>query len=300
MNNREIDKYLYEQFKVKMPALKSICGTLIGLLYFDSRTKNEEFNKLLNGNFEEVINDLLNDGFLTFLDYKKVCNYLDIINESEKIFSAYSLDDLDLKWHLQFYEYASLCEDDYFKAIWINILVNKVYYHNNFSLKTLDIINRLNVNDMETFRKVIQYCFKQGNKLFLPNYDNYLIHARISKNELVHLNECNLLNNDTFLVQGIKIDKNDHPFFINNKLILKIKTKELDQYLLRIKEFLLTESGNELAIIFKASPNNNDFLRFAAELVSDDNIDIIVNKMIDMGKGNIKVDNNNLLIVKES
>ena len=85
MNSNAIIDLLSEGMPIVNSAINSVVGALVTTLFVRKNTRAEEFEKIKLGKFNDVIEDLLDNGKMTYLEYYKCNNFLKIAKLTKKL-----------------------------------------------------------------------------------------------------------------------------------------------------------------------------------------------------------------------
>ncbi len=141
------------------------------------------------------------------------------------------------------------------QTLWAKVLARESIEPNSFSLKTLDCLRNLSSTDAMLFTKISSFVV---NKLCLINDDYLNEKYGISYNDILHLDECGLLNSSGAIIVEIKIsDNNSTTLAVFDDYILLGKCNLGRKEVISIHEFPLTRAGRELLLIAKKTKHQN-------------------------------------------
>ena len=83
MNGTEIIALLSNGLETMSSAVAPVAGALFTAIFLRHNTKTDEFEKIKAGQFEEVANDLLMSGKMTYTEYYKANNFLAVAKKAE-------------------------------------------------------------------------------------------------------------------------------------------------------------------------------------------------------------------------
>ena len=81
MDGTEIISYLSTNAPAIWSGMGPVVGSLITVLFLRKNTAATEFEKIKAGKFEEVLEDLLSSGHLTYTELYKANNFLKIASD---------------------------------------------------------------------------------------------------------------------------------------------------------------------------------------------------------------------------
>ena len=82
MEGTEIISYLLTNAPAIWSGLGPVVGSLITVLFLRKNTSTTEFEKIKAGKFDEVLDDLLSSGHLTYTELYKANNFLKIAKKA--------------------------------------------------------------------------------------------------------------------------------------------------------------------------------------------------------------------------
>lgn len=145
--------------------ISGVVQALITTLFLRKNTSTEEFEKIKANKFGDVINDLLDNGKMTYLEYYKCNNFIDIAKiADERITNNYSEDKnknhtYDIDWFVHFYEYASNISNDDMQSLWASILEREVTNPNSVSLTLLNTLSLMSKDQAIFFCRLSRFVF---------------------------------------------------------------------------------------------------------------------------------------------
>lgn len=299
MTGSEIITFLNGNIGEITTAIGAVTGSLITAIFLRNNTSIKEFEKIKAGRFNEVIEDLLKSGKMTYTEFYKAKNFLSVAKKADKYSNKTVIDDCDtydFDWFIRFYENVGNISDDDMQNIWAKILAGEINKPHSFSLRTIEILKNMGKEEAELFTKVCQSCFSFQNSLFLPYYDRYMESKGISYSMVMYMSEQGLMYNDGTLVMRIPINKERNLLLMNESLMLTVHCEDEKNKEICIKQFPLTCAGRELASIIGGMPSEEDFLRFAKEINPPKGISIEMHRILNVCGDEISFDENNLLL----
>lgn len=300
MNGSEIITMLNNNLEVVTSAVSSVTGGLITAIFLRHNTAAKEFEKIKAGQFKEVIDLLLESGKMTYTEYYKANNFLQVAKKADKYYSQIHHDDTgriyDFDWFVRFFEASGNVSDKTMQELWAKILSGEIAQPSTYSLRTIDILKNISKTDAELFIKVCSHSFCSGAKrVFLPNNDKYLEKVGISYNEIMKLSELGIMFNDGTIEMSIPITTMPTVVFVNKDLIMNISSDKGDDTV-RLSQYPFTESGSELASIISQTPSDDDFIEYGRQLASEyGNFNVSVHKIQYWNGNDVKFSKENLI-----
>lgn len=171
MNEAELITYLGNNASTILSAVGPIVGSIITAVFLRSNTATTEFEKLKAGRFDEVIEELLTSGQMTYTEFYKAKNFLKIAKKADTHYSKKQQDRnynfYDFDWFMRFYEAVGNISDDDMQDIWARILAGEINNPSFFSLRTIDVLRNMRESDAELFLKFCKFSFdKCASEIF--------------------------------------------------------------------------------------------------------------------------------------
>lgn len=156
MEEKELS--IFKEFGVSAAgdSVSGFVGAIISTLFLRKNIQVKEFEKIKANKFSEVINDLLENGNMTYYEYYKCKNFLKIAKIADAYFgvnkdtdSSKSHSDecakYDIDWFIKFYDYASSINNEDMQYLWAHILASEISSPGkipNFLLYSLSMMRR--------------------------------------------------------------------------------------------------------------------------------------------------------------
>ncbi len=278
-------------------AIGAVAGSLITAIFLRNNTSIKEFEKIKAGRFEEVTEELLSSGKMSYTEFYKAKNFLNIAKKADKYSSKKISDETqpyDFDWFIRFYETVGNISNSEMQEIWAKILAGEINNPHSFSLKTIDALRNIGKEEAELFATICRSCFVFGDGPFLPFYETYMNRKDITYSMIMYLSELGLIYNDGTLVKKIPISNEGMAVILNGDYLLTAKSEE-DAKELVIKQFPLTVVGRELATLINGMPDYDDFVSFVKEIKPDKSIKLEIHKIQSISGDQITFDNEDLL-----
>ena len=144
-------------------SISAIVGAVITTLFLKKNTQTTEFEKIKAGKFSEVVDQLLNSGKMSYLEYYKCKNYLDIAKKADIKLSEInkftdnsesSHNEYNFDWFIRFFEAAGNISNEEMKTLWASVLAGEVHQGGSFSLRTLDTLYNMTPHEAELFADI--------------------------------------------------------------------------------------------------------------------------------------------------
>lgn len=162
---------LIDLLKTSMPIVSSsishVVGALVTTLFLRKNTKIKEFEKIKAGKFDEVIDELLDSGKMTYLEWYKCNNFLKIAKiadekfQKEKCVDENKLDtDYDFDWLVKFYEYASNISNEEMQRLWASILNGEISNPGGISISLMHALSIMRQDQAMFFCNISRFVLK--------------------------------------------------------------------------------------------------------------------------------------------
>lgn len=299
MNGSEIIEVLKENVGEISTAIGAVAGSLITAIFLRSNTSIKEFEKIKAGKFDEVMEELLASGKMTYTELYKAKNFLSVAKLADKYFaknSSVENQSYDFDWFIRFYETVGNISDNEIQKIWAKILAGEINNPHSFSLKTIDVLKNIGKEEAELFNHISSKCFSFGNDcLALPNYRSYMERSEITYAMIMFLSELGLMYNSATITLEIPISSEKRIILIDDGYILTAKSENEKTNMLSLKQYPLTTVGRELASLNGGTPSLADLISFAEEIKPCGQIKLEIHKIKAISGDNISFDSEDLL-----
>lgn len=299
MNGTEIISLIQSAQPVAQSVISAIGGAIFTAIFLRKNTSTQEFEKLKAGRMQEVADQLLESGKMSYTEYYKAGNFLLIAQKADEEYSKMPHNDstaaYDFDWFIRFYEAVGNVSDEEMQLMWAKILAGEVNKPKSYSLGTLDVMRNLSRQDAELFAKVCKHCIQASQQeLALPNYDTYLDKCNITFSEILRLDEIGLINSNGSIRLNMNIANNSSAL-INQELVMIIAANKEDIKECSIKLYPFTLIGNEIATLVGENTSDGDFLLFAKEVAKSQSLKISVHKINGFFENSIDYDSVDIL-----
>lgn len=300
MNETELITYLTANAPALLTAVGPIVGSILTAVFLRNNTATTEFEKVKSGKFDEVIEDLLSSGQMTYTEFYKAKNFLKIAKKADAHCSHQQKSNefkvYDFDWFIRYFEAAGNISDENMQEIWAKILAGEVDNPSTFSLRIIDVLRNMRKADAELFVKICRHSFNSGSgKIFLPNYDNYLDSCEIAYSDVMRLNEMGLIFNDALITLNFDITPNPEIIFINGNLMMTIASQDKKSKKASIKQYPFTKVGQELATLVSEVSSDEDFLEFGKNISKSEKYKVNIHRIIQFEEDGIRHELVNLL-----
>lgn len=301
MNGTEIISFLASNFPTVMNAVSAVTGGLFTAIFLKHNTAVSEFEKIKAGKFKEVADDLLSSGKMTFTEYYKANNFLEVAKKADEYYSKNSSENesesYNFDWFVRFFEAVGNISDEKMQELWAKILAGEISKPKSYSLKTIDVLRNIDKQDAELFVKICSCSFPMEEKrVFLPNDVVYLRNHNIQYADIMRLSEYGLIFNNGRISYNKNIDRNPSLLFLNRELVMIISSYSGRKEEISIDQFPFTVVGSELFFIINESGTNDDFIEYGRLLAQSVNCNLAVHRILKETNESVQFDTINLLL----
>ena len=173
---------------LKQPVLL-LAGAVIARLFLtgDTRlvTSTQEFEKIKAGHMKDVATKLLDAGKMTYSEYYKMSNFLQIAQKADEVFAKQdmpeSLPHQDIDWFMRFYDGCGNISNEELQAIWAKILAGEVRKPGSYSYRTLETLKNISSIEAKLFASICNVCLKTRDYVFIPSDARYLQSCNVTR-----------------------------------------------------------------------------------------------------------------------
>lgn len=300
MTGTEIITYIANNVDTFFSPVNIVTGAVFTSLFLRKNTKIQEFEKIKAGKLNEVADDLLASGKMSYTEYYKAKNFLAIAKKADEINKAENVvlseESYNFDWFIRLYENAGNVSEQQIQELWARILANEIKKPNSYSLLTLEKMKNMGKQEAELFKKIVSHCVFRGYHGFLPAYDQYTESCGISYSDIMYLSEHGLMYNDAMLVLELPVVSEGDIAFVSEELLIYIKPENEQKTKVKIKQFPLTSTGREIATLVDDKLSAENFIKFAKCIKeSDKKVDVKVHKIVKLDEQGITYDDSDIL-----
>lgn len=304
MTGTEIIQFITNNVSTFFSPVNVLAGSLFTAIFLRKNTATQEFEKIKAGKFQEIADELLESGKMSYTEYYKASNFLNVAKKADALYAEMNHNEPskvkhDFDWYMRFYEIVGNISDEKVQDIWAKIMAGEINKPNSYSLKTIDILKNIGKQEAQLFSDILKCCISIRNGLFLPNYDEYLEKCKIKYSHIMLLSEMDLIYNDADIIMNISSNEKEKILFTSGNRILTIKSKDENAKKTIIKQFPLTLVGNELSTLVTSKLSSDKFINFANILNHENtDIEIQVHDIVSIEGDSIEYMRDNVLVGK--
>ena len=153
-----------QQYGILTSPVLTITGALLNAFFFRRKTRKtaqiQELEKLKAGQLQEVAEELLESGKITYSELYKMKNFMQIAKLADEEFSKKgpieTLHEQDFDWYTRYYEDCGNVSDEDLQAVWAKILAGEIRCPGSYSLRTLEYLRNLTKEEAMLFLPDVQ------------------------------------------------------------------------------------------------------------------------------------------------
>lgn len=301
MTGTEIIQFVANNVSTFFSPVNVIAGSLFTAIFLRKNTATQEFEKIKAGKFQEVADELLESGKMTYTEFYKANNFLNVAKKADEFYSKMENSEKkdvkhDFDWFMRFYEIVGNISDENVQEMWARIMAGEINNPHSYSLKTIDILKNIGKQEAELFAEVLACSVSTGYIIFLPNYEEYLEKYEITYSQIMRLSEMDLIYNDADIVLNFNVSKQEEILFINSNRLMTLKSKDENGTKIKIKQYPFTEVGKELATLVQSVLSDDRFVEFAKIVNKENsNIEVQVHDIVYVEGDNIRYKQENCI-----
>lgn len=262
---------------ITSPAVQGVVSSLITTLFVRRGENAKVVAALKAKEFEEVTEELLKTGRLSYVELYKCRNFLEIAKRADEMISVSHIDNkghvgnehneqdnFSFDWLMRFFDAVGNISNEDLQNLWGKVLASEIFRPKACSLRTLDMIRNMSPEEANTFSVLCQYVMQSGNTYYIDSAGFFCaedghqrcrdyIHGKgLSYEEhIVPLLEAGAFTQDHDL--ALYINRETNLEVHNNKICGIIMYHDDKAALFRREAYILTASGRELFSIIKQS-----------------------------------------------
>jgi hypothetical protein len=229
MIGTEIIGFLAENTGTVATTVGPFVGALFTAIFLRNNTATKEFEKVKAGKMNEVADDLLKEGKMSYSEYYKAHNFLKIAKIADRELAGAPKKEnsgkYDFDWFVRFYEAGGGISNEEMQDIWAKILAGEINNPNTYSLRTIEVLKNLNQQEAKLFKEICPKCIVFDGTVVLPNDAEYLEKRHISVASIIRLSECGLINDNSLLTMTRKISPQHEVICKGSNLLIMASSK---------------------------------------------------------------------------
>lgn len=273
MSGLEIIEFISNGAPLLLSTVEKISVALLSVIFLRKNTADKEFEKLKAGKLQETVDELLDNGKMTYTEYYKAKNYLSIVKKADELYTnkeciKTELYNYDFDWFVRFYETVGNVSDNDVQNVWARILAGEIECPGTYSLRTLEKLKNLSRKEAEVFTKIASLSFRSSNIRFIFKYDKLLEEYNISLENILEMEDCGLMCSQTLFIEE-KLGKDEKSNFLANNIAVCVINKLESEEKYCIPIFKFTSSGMQLLNAIKIDYNENFIIKIIKKFKKD-------------------------------
>ena len=293
MNGAELISLLENTLPQTVPVISAIVGSLLTALFLRHNTSTQEFEKIKAGHFKDVIDDLLDSGKMTYTEYYKANNFLNIASIADQYYSEKEKgksnpeEPYDFDWFVRFYEAVGNVSDAQMQDLWARILSGEICSPGSISYKLIDSLKNMSKKDAELFSHLCINALNSDQHTLIPHYDNYMDELGIKYSDILRLEELDLINSDGSLTLKVSWNSNPKLLLYNDNIVLLLSSFNANKNI-EIQQFPFTTVGCQLYRILNFSNSDICIRLLSKEISKNKNFHIELHRVLEHVDNRIK------------
>jgi hypothetical protein len=250
-------QFVNENLSTISNPISALVGAFIGALFLRRKNKIEtstqEFEKIKAGHMKEAVDMLLDSGKITYSEYYRMDNFLEIAKKADDEFAKNKqptkIKQQSFDWFLRYYDSCNSISNEELQMIWAKILAEEIKYPGAYSLRTLECLKNLSPEEARIFEAVCKISFTRLDSCFLIEDKSFLLSNSISYQDLLKLEEGGLIKAEPLWLE-IPFESEEKSLIAYNEawvlLIKKDKTEKIQKQDWGLSVYKFTKTGIEL------------------------------------------------------
>lgn len=271
MQENMMSEFIKQGMSIVNSSVSAVVGALISTLFLRKNTQISEFEKIKAGKFNDVVDELLSSGKMTYLEYYKCRNFLDIAKRADEMLAEeeyptnnFLENNYDFDWFVRYYDFASNIGNEEMQKLWASILKGEIKNPGTTSLSLLHSLSMMRKEQAELFCNIsrfvlMDYVYDTPHLLLFvaSNRDAYnsskITPETMKELERLGLIECDFSSEFIFLREKI--------FKTGNK-VLTVYGDPNNDYKIKAGNASFTKDGQILFSII-----DNDFKKYRGDIL---------------------------------
>lgn len=203
------------------PTIQGVVSAVLTTLFLRKNTNISEFEKMKAGKYSEALDDLLENGKITYFELYKCQNFLKIAKIADEYHQEKQEEEskfFDFDWFMRFFDTAGNVSSEKMQRLWAKILSNEIENVGSFSLRAIETLKNMNQHEASLFQQMAHFVLTDSSGIkFLLSTDNDLgvnVNEKygLTKADIITLEECGILNS---LRNDNRISLDSNPCCVN-------------------------------------------------------------------------------------
>lgn len=165
MQENMMSEFIKEGMSIVNSSVSAVVGALISTLFLRKNTQISEFEKIKAGKFNDVVDELLSSGKMTYLEYYKCRNFLDIAKKADEMLAKeeyptnnFLENNYDFDWFVRYFDYASNIGNEEMQKLWASILKGEIKNPGTTTLSLLHSLSMMRKEQAELFCNISRFA----------------------------------------------------------------------------------------------------------------------------------------------
>ncbi len=197
--------------------------------------------------------------------YKEVETFTEVSNEP-----------VDDDWIVRFFNCVEDVINEKLQEIWAKILAGEIKKPRSCSLRTLDLLKNLSVDEAIIFEKVSSCMCRNGDSIFIPKKTDLWKKQDVSFDDLMALSDAGIVN--LSFVNRILYIRDEKNIIYNNYLMGTLQRSSISSpESIIISAYFLTETGKDIYQVIRINQTrSHDFLLAYLSHLKNENMNVSV------------------------
>lgn len=166
MEEKALSELLKNGMNIAGSMVNTIVGAILTTLFLRKNTANTEFEKIKAAKFADVVDELLDNGKMSYLEYWKCKNFLKIAQIADDArssdISKISVDTSKyyFDWFIKYYDYASSVSNEEMQKLWAGVLSREISQPGTTSLSLLHSLSIMDSDQARFFCNISRFCLR--------------------------------------------------------------------------------------------------------------------------------------------
>ncbi len=163
MDGNALISAIQNGLSIDSSAVSAVVGALITTIFLRRDTSVQEFEKVKAGMFEDVIESLLKSGKMSYMEFYKCKNFLQIAKIADRIYKEEYSDsgekgtEHDFDWFARFFEYASNIGNEEMQLVWGAIMAGEINAPGKTSFSLLHSLFMMRKEQIDLFGELCKF-----------------------------------------------------------------------------------------------------------------------------------------------
>ncbi len=168
MNNLVLAETVKGCITAGASALGAVATSIISGLFVTKNIERQEIAKIKAGKLVKTLDDLLDKGKITYLEYYKCNNAMKIANLADDFLLKHNIEDSHVEenaerynfdWFMKFYEYSGYVSEKQAQELWASVLAKEIEKPGAIPLSLLHCLSIIEHHEAELFCNISRFSF---------------------------------------------------------------------------------------------------------------------------------------------